>query len=217
MSSSKLASIQSKLPLLFPHEQLGKNTKEDINSDAAWHFYSHAIQRNTHDLLSHTRRIFLAIQHENSSFLSGALQDLFIILKDAGRPLRIRLLKASVPYLTEKDVIYFADWIKSEANTKTGNNYGSNWVSGSMLSKGLFAADNELITKEKELTKNIELSAIDEARSFIEYGQLDLAKKTLEEAITQDESNLELKKELDNLLQYTNNDNEEQDNHAMGE
>jgi len=215
MSSSKLASIQSKLPLLFPHEQLGKKTKEDIDSDAAWHFYSHAIRRNNYDLLSHTRRVFLAIQYEDASFLSGALQDIFIILKDAGKQLRIRLLKASAPYLTEKDVIYFATWIKLGTNTK--ESYGHRWVSGSMLSKGLFATDNELIAEDKEPIEDIKLSAIDEARSFIEYGQLDLAQKTLEEAIAQDENNLELKKELDYLLQYITNDTKEQNNHAMGE
>lgn len=217
MSTSKLASIHSKLPLLFPHEQLGKSTKEDIDSDAAWHFYSHAIRKNSHDLLSHTRRIFLATQYESSSFLSGALQDIFIILKDAGKPLRIRLLKASVPYLTEEEVIYFANWLKSDTGKNTEKSYGYSWIPGSMLSKGLLATDNELITEDKAQTESTELSTLDEVQSYIEYGQLDLAKKTLEEAIAKDGTNLELQKELDNLLQYTTNDDEEQDFHAMDE
>ena len=210
MSSSKVVSIHSKLPLIFPYEQLANNSKEDVDSDAAWHFYSHAIQKNRHDLLSHTRRIFLAIQYKNSSFLSGAIQDLFIILKDAGKRLRIRLLKASAPYLNEQEMIYFAAWIKSEADTEANKNYGYNWVPGSMLSKGLFASDNELIAQHK-VAPTGKLSAIEEARSCIEYGQLDLAKKTLEEAIALDENNLELQEELDNLLKYTNNDNPEQE------
>jgi len=208
-----MSSIHSKLPLLFPHEQHAKTKSEDIDSDAAWHFYSHAVQRNRYDLLSHTRRIFLAIQYENASFLSGALQDLFIVLKDAGKHLRIRLLKASAPYLSKKEITYFASWIKSEA--ATDEKYGFNWVPGSMLSKGLLASDNELIKSVEEEETKIQLSAIEEARSFIEYGQLELAKKTLEEAIAQDENNLELKKELDNLLQYVNDD--DQDHRAVGE
>ncbi len=207
MSSSKLVSIHSKLPLIFPYEQLANSPKEDIDSDAAWHFYSHAIQRNRYDLLSHTRRIFLAIQYKDSSFLSGAIQDLFIILKDKGRALRIRLLKASVPYLNENEIIYFTTWIKSEPESETNKNYGYNWILGSMLSKGLLAADNALLTQETVATTEVKLSAIEEARSYIEYGQLNLAQKTLEEALALDENNTELKEELDNLLQYTNNDN----------
>lgn len=207
MSSSKLVSIHSKLPLIFPYEQLANSPKEDIDSDAAWHFYSHAIQRNRYDLLSHTRRIFLAIQYKDSSFLSGAIQDLFIILKDKGRPLRIRLLKASAPYLNENEIIYFATWIKSGTESEESKNYGYNWILGSMLSRGLLATDNALLTQETVATTEIKLSAIEEARSYIEYGQLDLAQKTLEEALALDENNIELKEELDNLLQYTNNDN----------
>ncbi len=207
MSSSKLVSIHSKLPLIFPYEQLANSPKEEIDSDAAWHFYSHAIQRNRYDLLSHTRRIFLAIQYKDSSFLSGAIQDLFIILKDRGRPLRIRLLKASAPYLNENEIIYFANWIKSGAEPEAHKNYGYNWILGSMLSKGLLAADNALLTQETVATTEVKLSAIEEARSYIEYGQLNLAQKTLEEALALDENNIELKEELANLLQYTNNDN----------
>ena len=143
MSSSKVASIDSKLPLLFPHEQLAKIPTKDIDSDAAWHFYSHAVQRNSHDLLSHTRRVFLAIHYKNSTFLSGALQDLFIVLKDAGKHLRIRLLKASAPHLSREETLYFASWLRSE--TAQDEKYGFSWVPGSMLCKGLLAADNELV------------------------------------------------------------------------
>lgn len=212
MSLNEPASINSMLKLIFPLEQAINSNVEKIDSDISWHFYSHAIRRNPSDLKSHTRRIFIAMQHNNAELLSGALHDLFVTLKSAGKQLRIRLLKASAPHLERDEIIYFAKWIKSDSDSS----YGYKWVAGSMLCKGLSETDSRLMNLKEE-SNEAKLSAIDEARSCIEYGQLDLAKKILEEAIVNDKNNPELQEELNNLLKYTDSSDEQNINQVVGE
>ncbi len=195
MSSDKFVSIHPILPLVFPSLST-ETVSDEVDADSAWNYYSHEIQRNPKNLKSHTRRIFLAMQRDNASLLPGALQDLFIVLNNAGTQLRIRLLKASVPYLKKADIIYFATWIKTETTEQTK---GFNWLPGSMLADGLLEPDKHLLSKKQAINKN-KLSALEEARSCIEYGQLDLAKKILEDALKLDKDNPALKKELTEIL-----------------
>lgn len=190
MSSDSSVSIHPMLPLIFPTLE-SEGLSDAIDIGAAWHYYSHLIQRNPKDLKSHTRRIFLAMQHKDAALLSGALQDLFITLKGAGTQLRIRLLKASAPYLKKSDVIYFAKWIKLKSDQESDYR----WVDGSVLSTGLNEFGKELILKEQQERED-RPSALEEARSCIEYGQLDLAKNILEEALMTEKDNQEIKDEL---------------------
>ncbi len=202
MSSAATLSLHPSLPLIFPLEELSKAEKraalEDIDPNTAWHFYSHSIRRNPKDLSLHTRRVFFAMQHKDASFLAGSLHDLFFVLKDAGEKLRIRLLKASLPYLTRKETLYLAMWIKT--GIKKGMGY--KWVEGSVLSDGLHGPDQKLITMHKDAQDETELSPLEEARSCMEYGQLDVAKKILEEALEADSDNDILLEELAYLNQY---------------
>ena len=172
--------------------------KEDINADTAWHFYSHSIRRNPADLALHTHRVFFAMHHKDAVLLPGSLHDLFFVLKDAGEKLRIRLLKASVPYLSKQDTLYFAMWIK----TGMKNGMGYQWVNGSVLSDGLHGPDYDLITMESANDGRTELTPLEEARSSMEYGQLDIAQKILIEALEIDPNNEILKEELEYLNNY---------------
>lgn len=203
MSLNTPISIHPLLSLAFPPLKT-KDTKDEINTDAAWHYYSHCIRRNSKDLNAHTRRIFLAMQHNDGKFLVGSLTDLFITLKDAGIKLRIRLLKASAPYLEKQQIVYFASWLKSDSNSD--KDYSHVWAPGSMLSKGLIEPDKALFSKKQSIGLDNRLSAIEEARACMEYGQLDVAKKILEDAIEQDAGNQVLKDELSNLRQYLDDD-----------
>ncbi len=196
MSSEKTIEISPLLPLIFPttNEQ-----KEQLDPDAAWHFYSHSIRRNPANLKLHTHRVFFAMQHNEASFLSGSLHDLFYVLKDAGQNLRIRLLKASIPYLSKKETLYFTLWIK--VGIKRGMGY--KWVSGSVLADGLVGPDQALFTKNAAEFNHPKLSPLEEARSCMEYGQLDVAKDILEKSLMKNSNNKALKDELDYLNQYT--------------
>jgi hypothetical protein len=196
MSSENTLTIHPLLPLIFPATD---GLKENLDADAAWHYYSHSIRRNPSNLRLHTHRVFFAMQHKDASFLSGSLHDLFYVLKDAGEGLRIRLLKASLPYLNKKDTLYFAMWIK--VGIKRGMGY--KWVSGSVLADGLVGPDQTLITKKAAEFAHPKLSPLEEARSCMEYGQLDIAKEILTKAIIKDNDNAALQEELAYLNQYT--------------
>ena len=196
MPSENTITINPSLPLIFPSNN---EQKEDLDPNAAWHFYSHSIRRNPANLKLHTHRVFYAMQHNDASFLSGSLHDLFYILKDAGEGLRIRLLKASIPYLSKKETLYFAMWIK--VGIKKGMGY--KWVSGSVLADGLVGPDQALFTKKVAEFTHPQLSPLEEARSCMEYGQLDVAKGILEKALKKDAKNAALREELAYLNQYT--------------
>jgi hypothetical protein len=196
MSPEHTITISPSLPLIFP---LAESNKEKYDPDAAWHFYSHSIRRNPSNLKLHTHRVFFAMQHNNASFLSGSLHDLFYVLKDAGESLRIRLLKASIPYLSKNETLYFAMWIK--VGIKKGMGY--KWVSGSVLADGLIGPDQALFTKNSAEFTHPKLSPLEEARSCMEYGQLDVAKDILKKALKKDSNNTAIKEELAYLNQYT--------------
>ncbi len=196
--SLEKTTIHPMLPLIFPIDE-SRGLKETLDPDAAWHFYSHSIRRNPGNLKLHTHRVFFAIQHKDASLLSGSLHDLFYILKDAGESLRIRLLKASIPHLSKKDTLYFAMWIK--LGIKKGMGY--KWVSGSVLADGLNEADCPLVSKQSIEPSVDILSPLEEARSCMEYGQLDLAKEILIKALAEDGDDIMLQEELDYLIQYT--------------
>ncbi len=198
MYSDNKITIHPLLPLIFPLDD-SNGVKEKLETDAAWHFYSHSIRRNPSNLKLHTHRVFFAMQHKDASLLSGSLHDLFYILKDAGQGLRIRLLKAAIPYLSKRETLYFAMWIK--VGIKKGMGY--KWVSGSVLADGLFGPDQKLITKKKTESIHDLITPLEEARSCMEYGQLDLAKTILTKALASDKGNTELKEELEYLTQYT--------------
>ena len=204
MSSADALSIHPSLKLIFPMEVRSndglesKAMKEDINPDTAWHFYSHSIRRNPADLSLHTHRVFFAMHHNNAVLLPGSLHDLFFVLKDAGEKLRIRLLKASIPYLSRQDTLYFAMWIK----TGMKNGMGYQWVNGSVLSDGLYGPDQDLITMKSVKKGRTELTPLEQARSSMEYGQLDIAQKILNEALELEPENNLLIEELDYLNNY---------------
>ena len=196
MPAENTITISPSLPLIFP---IGGDSKEHLDPDAAWHFYSHSIRRNPNNLKLHTHRVFFAMQHNDASFLSGSLHDLFYVLKDAGENLRIRLLKAAIPYLSKKDTLYFVMWIK--VGIKKGMGY--KWVSGSVLADGLTSPDKPLFTKNTAKLAHPKLTPLEEARSCMEYGQLDVAKDILEKAIKKDGNNAAIQEELAYLKQYT--------------
>ncbi len=198
MRSEEELTIHPMLALIFPNARVENEPKEKIDPDAAWHYYSHSIRRNPSNLKLHTHRVFFAMQHKKASLLSGSLHDLFYVLKDAGESLRIRLLKASIPYLTKKETLYFAMWIK--VGIKKGMGY--KWVSGSVLADGLYGPDQVLIKTNSAEFTHAKLTPLEEARSCMEYGQLDLAQKILVKALKKDAYNEALQEELSYLNNY---------------
>jgi hypothetical protein len=208
MSSITQANEKPALPLIFLTPEAINLEKEKIDPDAAWHFYACSIKRFPGNLNLHTHRIFFAMTHKDGAFLSGALHDLFYVLKDAGEALRIRLLKASRPILGEHETAYFAKWIKS--NAKKQMEY--RWTAGSVLSEGLFGPDQDLLTVEKTAPQSVKLSPLEDAQSCIEYGQLEMAQTILQDALNNEDEtdNKEaLQQELDNIQRHLKKNEQE--------
>jgi len=207
MSSGEMPTIQPALSLIFPSLELDSKDKETTDPQATWHFFSHSVKRNPTNLKMHTHRIFFSIQHQNADYLPGALHDLFYILKDSGKNLRLRLLKASAPYLNESDKQYYAKWLSTGA--ECGMDY--KWVKGSVLSPGLSNSDKALINK-KSNKGSVSLSPLEEARACMGYGQLEVAQKILENALTLAPEDPQLKEELAYVSNYINVDKESRSN-----
>jgi len=198
MSSIKHADEQLALPAIFFAGEPVNLEKEQSNPDAAWQFYSYAIKRSPANLSLHTHRVFFAMTHKEAVFLAGALYDLFYVLKDAGKDLRIRLLKAARPILGETETACFAQWIKTDDKKQTEYRR----YAGSVLSKGLVGSDQALMIIEKTSAPVAHISPLEEARSCIEYGQLEMAQSIINDALNNvDESDnyQELQRELDTI------------------
>ncbi len=197
MSSEVSTILHPIIPLIFPSD----NIKEKVDPDTAWHFYSHFVRRNPENLKLHTQRVFFAIKNKNAKRLAGSLHDLFYVLKKSGEQLRIRLLKASLPYLSREEILYFAMWIKLGVN----KGIGYKWIPCSVLSDGLYGPDQVLIDSNRTENEDT-LSPLEQARSSMEYGQLDVAQQILEEALEEGAENADLKmiqEELSYLLRYS--------------
>ena len=100
--------------------------------------------------------------------------------------------------LQKKEALYFAMWIK--VGIKKGMGY--KWVSGSVLADGLYGPDQLLIKTNSEEFTHAKLTPLEEARSCMEYGQLDLAQKILVKALKKDAYNEALQEELAYLNNY---------------
>lgn len=211
MSSGEMPTIHPTLSLIFPSLELDSKEKEITEPQATWHFFSHSVKRNPTNLKMHTHRIFFSIQHQNADYLPGALHDLFYILKNSGKSLRLRLLKASAPYLNESDKQYYAKWIATGAQ----HGMGYKWVKGSVLSPGLFNKDQVLINK-KSNKDSISLSPLEEARACMEYGQLEVAQKILKNALISAPEDPQLKEELSHVSSYINTEKESSSHQNIG-
>lgn len=208
MSSANTISIHPSLKLIFPREDWSNESvtkkmdgivnKEDIDADTAWHFYSHSIRRNPNDLTLHTHRVFFAMHHKDATLLSGSLYDIFYVLKDAGKMLRIRLLQASLPYLSRQDTLYFAMWIKTDKK----NSMDYQWVNGSVLSDGLSGANQNLITMEASEEHEVAASSLKQARASMEDDRFDIAQQIIQGALAIDPDNPILNEELAYLNRY---------------
>ena len=209
MSSIKHSDEKASLPVIFLATESINLEKEKSTPNAAWQYYSYAIKRSPGNLSLHTHRVFFAMTHKDGAFLSGALHDLFYILKDAGEALRIRLLKAARPILGETETTHFAKWITT--NNKKQMEY--RWSAGSVLSKGLSGVDQDLMTIEKSSAPTARLSPLEDAQSCIEYGQLDMAQTILHDALNnknETDNKEALQKELDNIQHYLKKNEPEQ-------
>ncbi len=152
------------------------------------------------DLKAHTQRIVLAIDCEDRQSIPGCLRDLFIALGDKGKTLRSHLYRLASPYLTVKDRNDFEEWLEQ------GDAFGQKerWVSGSILSSDVQGLPLVVQLKSDEIVATPGYDNIlEEARSCLEYGQIDEARILLEHALLMKLGDVEVEDELLNVYYYT--------------
>ncbi len=156
---------------------------------AAWRLLSRYISRYPQDLRVHAQRILLATDNTNlGDFLTGALQDLIIALSGKGKPLFKDLLMQARPALSETDFQHLQ-------TTYDAENLHQCWKKGSVLANGVCDA------KPLVLFEGIEEEAgfadtLEEARAYIDYGQLEEARLLLENELLEKPDAQDIEEEL---------------------
>jgi hypothetical protein len=157
------------------------------------------------DLRAHVQRILLYLGLNDEPGVRGSLIDLFIALGDKGAALKQRMLDFAVPALSRTAVAFlrknidkgFQPWDNAIASTRT-----------SLLSMGYIGVRQLVLPSQKPETmvrSDTTLSAehpLAQANSQLEYGQLENAVATLEEALRNDPTDKDVASLLDELYQH---------------
>lgn len=160
----------------------------------------HRVLKNPNDLRSHVRRILLSIDQDDDHDLEGALTDLFIVLQSRGLALKDLLLGVAETCLSESRTDFlrqhrkagFEPWDTSVSN-----------VQASVLALG-FSGTHELVVRGTPKPASEFSNPVEEARSCLEYGQVDAARDVLERALEDDPTDELVASELLEIYIYTN-------------
>ncbi len=165
-----------------------------------WRQLSRYIAQRPHDLRSHAQRLILCQDEGLKDYILGALLDLHLIMGHLGQPFSQKLLDYVKPSLTENDYKHFSQYFTSDQAVNTYNP----WYKGSILTNGT-GKGASLVTftlSEENTTENF-ANPLDEARSCLEYGELDTAQDILEQELLASPNNHEVEEELINIYHYT--------------
>ncbi|MCU7874706.1 MAG: hypothetical protein KZQ91_18350 [Candidatus Thiodiazotropha sp. (ex Lucinoma borealis)] len=145
-------------------------------------YLDHAVTRKPDDLRSHVQRIHVHIHRQDVDALYGALLDLFIVLKEKGRPLRERMLKLSQTVLGEDKYRV----LLNRLDTSVTDIDVEKVLNTSLLSYGV--KNPHYLIQKIDTREGMQqyLDPQQEARDHLEYGQVDEAREVLENAILED-------------------------------
>lgn len=152
-------------------------------------YFSHSVAREPLDLRSHVRRIFVAYSEEGATDLFAALIDLFIVLGDRGASLRRRMLEYSKSRLGTHEYRRL-----KEAIDGTPDQVSSDFVPGSVLCRGVIgkmALSRFGVARSRGVR-----DPLIEAREFLEYSQVEEARKVLEQVLIREPQREDIQKEL---------------------
>ena len=82
------------------------------------HHYNRLVASAPNNLRSHVQRVYLSVLCQDGVELTGALMDLFLILKERGQALKQRLLDQGAPLLNPDDLELFKLVIEEGDNTR---------------------------------------------------------------------------------------------------
>ena len=145
------------------------------------------------DLRSHAKRIFCMIKQQNREAIYGALVDLFFVLDKRGLSLRKRLLINAHSLLTDHEFDYLKNSLATGLTINT--------CSTSLLSKQ--SKGESLVENIKRKVNDNAMSAMDEAKHYVEQGLHDEAIIILQKAILTCPKQLALHHDLLEIFQKT--------------
>lgn len=159
-------------------------------------FLSFQLARSPDNLRQHAQRIFLLIANQDREPLFGALVDLFIALGEKGEDFRKRLLNMAAPLLSEEDYQFLSQHQKDGLAARDSVAH----LKGSVLSKGI-CGTVELVNREKSAAGFVD--SLQEALSLLEFGQVDEARRVLEQAYLSNPSAGKIEDELAEIYRHT--------------
>ncbi|MGK0674722.1 MAG: hypothetical protein ABWU16_08710 [Halothiobacillaceae bacterium] len=190
------ASLPTAEMVLDPHMAIHGHDSLQLwhvcDVDSALHYLGHCIVNHPHDLRSHVRRILLLIRQEDGASLYGALVDLLIALGDKGLALKRRMLDLATPLLNRTSLAFLQRQLEPGVDAC---NLDIARVRASLLRAGS-CGNHPLVLRHKVQRSALERTPLEEARELIEYGQLEQALETLEDALLRDPDQEEIAAEL---------------------
>jgi hypothetical protein len=166
-------------------------------SNKASYYFSHRVARAPGDLRSHIQRINELLERQEAAGVYGALLDLFIALNDKGLALRKRMLNSA--RLVLKPPLYKALLAVVEEGIDATDLMPLS--TASVLSKG-FTGNNQLVRRAESPEISMR-DPLQEAREHIEYGQIELAREVLEQAVLKNPGRMELQHDLLEIYERT--------------
>lgn len=186
------------------HISLDKRLRLNGHYDSliAWRMLSRQVARYPNNLRVHAQRILLAEDSMLQHCLKGALADLSLSLDGKGEYFSHQLLEMIKDSLSDEDYEFFK---KSFSDASNDQKKFQNWVNGSVIANG--ADDGKLLVTVDRGEQESFASKLEEARSCMEYGQLDEAIDILETEMLNKPEDDAIEAELLNLYQYMRDDN----------
>jgi len=184
-------------PAFFMTDDISLHPKKACPITAISQYLTYQIIKSPNDFRSHIQRIYLLIQQQNTNALYGALFDLFLVLGPNGLALRQRMLFNAQSLLAELDFNALQQTLESGVTTDIAIQKPTQAV----LNNGLAVTQHfiEKVDQQNQTSSN----AVEEASSYLEYGQFDQARMVLEEAIISTPRQLELHHDLLEIFQTT--------------
>lgn len=187
------------LPQLDPGFAVGSSGEVRLSvpcdADEVARVLAYSVARDPADVKSHVQRIFWLIDQDRAAQLGGALADLFIALGDKGRALRSRMLRVAAPHLSPVS----NEFLQSRLGGELREADLLPEPDGSVLTSG-YVGQATLTTVEHQGQGFA--SALIEARSCIDYGQVDEARTILEDELLANPHDLDVEHELMTLYRH---------------
>jgi len=196
VSTTNTVSTTNKVSPAREHE---KNKLIGNDPLAIWRSLTLRISQQPENIKLHTQRLLFALENGLADYVSGALQDLFICLKQKGLPLRQRMFSLLSPVMVQSERAYFQRWLADDSD----RNLPCYRYPGSVFSSETCQDVESNVDSSLFDTKPAFKNQLAEARYNLEIGQIVKARALLENSCLKDDSNVEVIKELQNLYTCT--------------